>query len=166
MVIKIREANCLENSILSEISFAAKRYWDYPEEYFKIWKEELTVTQEYIEKNIVYVAEIDKVLVGFFLIVEVPNEFWAGKVFVKKGFWLEHIFIKPEYIRKGIGTKLMRYVNSICEEKGIDCLNIFSDPNAKGFYNKIGAKYIGESLSSIENRTVSLYQYYIPQSKS
>ena len=98
--------------------------------------------------------------------MEVPNEFWAGKVFVKKGFWLEHIFIKPEYIRKGIGTKLMRYVNSICEEKGIDCLNIFSDPNAKGFFNKIGAKYIGESLSSIENRTVSLYQYYIPQSKS
>jgi len=161
MNINIRKANCHEHSILTEISFAAKRYWNYPEEYFEIWKEELTITQEYIEKNIVYVAEIDGEVIGFFSIVNVPEDFWTGKVFVEKGFWLDHLFIRPEYIRKGVGTKLMRYVNYVCKEKGIKCLNIFSDPNAKGFYDKIGARYIGESPSSIENRTVSMFEYEI-----
>lgn len=85
----------------------------------------------------------------------------AGKVFVKHGFWLEHIFIKPNFIKKGIGSKLINFATKYCIENNIEILNIFSDPNAKGFYEKIGAKYISEYESSIENRTVSLYEYTI-----
>ncbi|WHH61579.1 GNAT family N-acetyltransferase [Petroclostridium sp. X23] len=69
--------------------------------------------------------------------------------------------MNPQYIGIGIGKKLMHYASAVCKEKGISCLNIFSDPNARGFYDKLGAKYMGESPSSIENRTVSLYEYNI-----
>ena len=78
-----------------------------------------------------------------------------------KGYWLEHIFIRPEFIRKGIGTQLIRDVQKTCKELGIKRIYIFSDPNAKGFYEKIGADYIKESPSSIEGRTVSLFEMKI-----
>jgi len=161
MEVKIRKARSEESSRLTQIAFSAKRYWNYPEEYFEIWKNELTISGEYINKNLVYVAEVDGTAVGFFSIVEVTEDYWAGKVFVKKGFWLDNLFVIPEYIGKGIGRKLMQYAESLCREKGISSLSIFSDPNARGFYEKMGAVYKGETPSSIENRTLPLYEYNI-----
>lgn len=60
MKITIRQAKDIESDILTAISFAAKRYWDYPEKYFTIWKEELTITSNYINDNIVFIAEVDE----------------------------------------------------------------------------------------------------------
>ena len=160
-MVEIRRAERYENHILTDISFKSKHYWYYPEEYYEIWKDELTISERYIEDNRVFVAETNNRVVGYFSIIEVKEDFWAGKVFVKHGFWLEHIFIKPNFIKKGIGSQLIKFATKYCEENNIELLNIFSDPNAKGFYQKIGAKYISEYESSIENRTVSLYQYTI-----
>lgn len=157
----IREAKDTESDSLTAISFESKRYWNYPEEYFDIWKKELTITPKYIQKNMVFVAEFDSIPVGYFSIVKIKEDFWAGKVFVRKGFWLEHIFIKPEFIGKRVGTKLVGFAKDLCKQKKIECLNIFSDPNAKGFYDKVGARYIEESPSSIVGRTVSLYELVI-----
>ncbi|CUH97381.1 hypothetical protein P22_3509 [Propionispora sp. 2/2-37] len=154
----VREADLSESHILTDISFAAKRYWNYPKAYFEIWKDELTITPEYIQNNKVCVAEVDGRVVGYFSLVEVKRDFWAGRVFVNAGFWLEHIFIQPEYIGRGIGTQLINYLEAMCRELGVDKVRIFSDPNANGFYDKMSARYLGESPSSIEGRTVSLYE--------
>ena len=67
----------------------------------------------------------------------------------------------PQYIGKGIGSKLMGVVKEKCKEMKIDKVNIFSDPHTTGFYDKLGADYLGESLSSIAGRTVSLYELQI-----
>jgi GNAT superfamily N-acetyltransferase len=157
MSIVVRTASVNDSEILTDISFASKRYWKYPDEYFDVWKDELTITSEYIQSNIVYVAEKNEKIIGYFSLVEVKKDFWAGKVFVKKGFWLEHIFISPQYIGKGVGSKLIAVLNSKCKEMNINKVCIFSDPNAKGFYDKVGARYLDESPSSIKGRTVSLY---------
>lgn len=158
MNLVIRKAKDTESDNLTSISFASKRYWNYPEEYLKVWEKELTITTKYIQENIVFVADADDMAVGYFSIVEVKEDFWAGQVFVKKGFWLEHIFIMPEFIGKRIGSELIAYAKDYCKKNKIERLNIFSDPYAKGFYDKIGAKYIKESPSSINGRTVSLYE--------
>jgi GNAT superfamily N-acetyltransferase len=157
----IRKAQHTESEALTDISFASKRFWNYPKEYMDIWKNELTITPTYINQNLVFVAEADTMLVGYFSIVEIQEDFWAGKVLVKKGFWLEHIFIKPEFIGKKIGAELIAFLKELCKKNKIERLFIFSDPNAKGFYDKVGAKYIEESPSSIEGRTVSLYELAI-----
>lgn len=158
MEMTIRPAKDNENTILTNISFAAKKYWNYPEKYFDVWRTELTITSDYINTNIVFVAEADEKVVGYFSIVEVKEDLFTGRVRVRKGYWLEHIFILPEFIRQGIGTALMSAAKNICTKKNIDRLYIFSDPNAKGFYDKLGARYINESPSSIEGRTVSLFE--------
>jgi len=158
MRILIREALPEESKILTDISFAAKRYWNYPEEFFEIWKDELTITPRYIKENVVFVAEQKGEIAGYFSLVEVKKDFWAGKVFVKAGLWLEHIFILPKFIGKRIGSELIDYAKKICRKSGVRMLYIFSDPYAKGFYDKIGARYIQESPSSIAGRTVSLFE--------
>jgi maltose O-acetyltransferase len=161
MKVIIRKAFPEENEVLTEISFASKHFWNYPEDYFEVWKAELTITSEYIQKNILNIAEQDDKILGYYSLVKNDRDFWAGRVFVMKGYWLEHIFIRPEFIRKGIGTQLIRDVQKTCKELGIKRIYIFSDPNAKGFYEKIGADYIKESPSSIEGRTVSLFEMKI-----
>ena len=161
MKLIIRKALPSESSLLTAISFAAKHYWSYPEHYFEIWKNELTLTPEYIAQNLVFLAELEGEILGYYSLVKVEGDFWAGKVLVMAGYWLEHIFIRPEFIGRGIGRKLIRHAEKTCRELGVEKLYIFSDPNAKGFYEKIGAEYLRESLSSIEGRIVPLFQLYI-----
>ena len=161
MNIIARPATINDDEALTKISFASKRHWKYPEEYLEIWRDELTITPLYIINNILYVAEEDGQALGYFSLVEVTENFWSGKVLVNKGFWLDHLFILPQYIGQGIGTKLISVLKEKCKEMKIDKVSIFADPNAKGFYDKIKAHYLGEVPSSIEGRTVSLYELFI-----
>jgi len=152
-----------EAEILTEIAFAAKRTWKYPESYFEIWKDELTITNEYINNNIVFVAETDNQVVGFYSIVVIQKDFMAGNVLVKKGFWMEHLFINPSFQKRGIGRMLMEHALNYCEENWIDELKIFVDPHAAGFYEKMGATFIENSPSSIEGRAIPVYGFKIEE---
>lgn len=46
----IRPANIDDNKTLTGISFTSKSFWSYPESYFEIWNEELTIIAEYFQK--------------------------------------------------------------------------------------------------------------------
>lgn len=159
--IAIRRALPEECETLTEISFSSKRYWKDPQEYFEAWKFELTITRDYIENNAVFAAEAQGKVIGYFSIVYVPKDFYAGAVFVRRGDWLEHIFILPENLRCGIGRRMTEYARGWCRQNGIGCLYIFSDPHARGFYERLGAKYLGESASSIPGRTVPSFELAI-----
>jgi|SRR5262245_16873441 len=45
-----------EAEALTEIAFAAKRHWGYPEKWIESWRETLTVTPEFIASHETYVA--------------------------------------------------------------------------------------------------------------
>ncbi|MBN2520833.1 MAG: GNAT family N-acetyltransferase [Bacteroidales bacterium] len=158
---KIRIANKNEAGILTQIAFSAKRHWNYPEEYFKTWENELTIIPGYIHKNAVFVAEVDKKIVGFYSIVNNPNDFYSGKIPVEKGFWLEHIFVLPDFHKKGIGTNLIKHAINFSKKNRIKKLMIFVDPNAEGFYKKMNALYKYSSPSSIEGRKIPVYEFII-----
>ena len=81
----IREAKPEEHEELTEISFAAKRYWNYPQEYFDVWKDELTISGDYVKNNAVFAAEAGGSLAAYYSIVEVKREFFAGETKVEKG---------------------------------------------------------------------------------
>jgi len=150
MKITVRKALPADSQALTRISFAAKGYWNYPEEYFKIWKDELTISGEYTEKNIVYTAEACNVLAGFYSIAH-NNE----------GYLLDHLFILPQFIGRGLGTALIRHAKAVCRDIGCGRLKIFADPHSRGFYLKIGAVYIGEYPSSIPGRNIPLFTLYV-----
>ncbi|MFO7658287.1 MAG: GNAT family N-acetyltransferase [Bacteroidales bacterium] len=146
-----------DSSILTEISFAAKRHWNYPDNYYDIWKDELTITKDYIRQNIVYKAQLGDLTLGFYSIVENKSDIYSGETLVKKGFYLEHIFIRPEYHKFGIGRLMIDHAKKISKNTGINNMLIFVDPYAKGFYDKIGADYLYDSKSSIPGRLIPVY---------
>ena len=159
--ITIREAKTEEANTLTKIAFSAKRTWNYPEEYMAIWKDELTITDDYIDRNTVYVAERRNKIVGFYSIVLLKKDATFGEVLVKQGYWLDHLFIDPNYQYKGIGKKLINAIFNFCKENWIDELSIFVDPNSSEFYEKMGAKFVKNSPSSIKGREIPIYRFQI-----
>jgi GNAT superfamily N-acetyltransferase len=157
----IREATVQESEILTKISFSAKGYWNYPKEFFEIWSTELTVSSEYIQKNDVFVFEKDGTIVGYYSIVELNDDIAVSGIKISKGYWLEHMFVEPHNIGKKVGTKMFEHLRERCAARGIAFLGILSDPNARGFYEKMGCDYIREYPSTIESRTTPYLQLNI-----
>lgn len=155
--IQICKAEKADHEMLTAITFTAKRFWKYPEEYFEIWEKELTITRDYIGKNIVFKAHLRDFILGYYSIVENKQDVTVGEVFVQKGYWLEHIFVRPEFHNMKLGTSLINHAKHLAARKGATELLVFVDPNAKGFYEKIGARYLGESASSIPGRNIPIY---------
>ena len=149
----IRPAKIEEARILTKISISSKGYWGYPQAYFEIWDKELTISPEYIEKNDVFVFESDSTAVGYYSLVELPKDIEVSGIKIGKGFWLEHMFIKPSNLRMGIGTQMFGHLCKVCRSLGIKELGILADPNSRGFYEKMGCVYICEYPSTIKNRT-------------
>ena len=156
--IQICRAEEMDSEALTDISFAAKRHWNYPEDYYERWKDELTITRAYIALNLVYKSQQNGCIPGFYSIVENVAGFFSGEVFIEKGFWLEHLFIRPEYHRCGIGRLLVEHAMNIAKGRNIDRLLVFVDPFAKGFYDKIGAEFLYESKSSVPGRIIPVYE--------
>lgn len=148
--IKILKADEKSSRELTSISFAAKKYWGYPDEYFKIWEQELTITPEYIRQNKVYLAVLAEEIVGFYSIIEINTQ-----------FYLDHLFLKPTVIGKGIGSKLIQHLLVLAKEEGIQTLKIYVDPNAEGFYQKMGANFLELVESSIKGRMLPIYMFHV-----
>lgn len=143
----IRKALQSDYQLLTDISFKAKKYWKYPDKYYEIWKDELTITTDYIKNNLVYIAEFENKIIAYYSIVFYQNE-----------YYLEHIFVLPEFIGNGIGTHLMEHARVIAKAEEIKELKIMVDPYAKGFYEKIGARFIENISSNIEGRKIPLFE--------
>lgn len=155
----IRPATQEDSSFLTEVSFSSKSYWGYPEEYFEIWKDELTITEEYIANNFVQVLEIEGKIVGYYSVVKLEEDLQITNFIMSKGVWLEHVFILPVFIGQGLGKKLMQHLVEASTDRQWKELKILTDPHSSDFYKKLGAKYIGEIPSNIPGRTVSYFEW-------
>ncbi len=158
---KIEKANKEDSDALTEIAFSAKKHWRYPNEYFDIWRSELTITDKYIEQNFVYKAILDSKIVGFYSLVHVKQDNSSGKIKIPRGWWLDHIFILPEFHGRGIGSMLISHSKNILQQNLGNEYHIFVDPFAIPFYEKIGAQFLYNSPSSIENRELPVYKVVV-----
>ncbi|MCW1238483.1 GNAT family N-acetyltransferase [Bacillus pretiosus] len=144
---KIRNALLSEANELSELALHSKATWNYSEEFLLVCKEDLTITDEYIKNNFVYVLENDNTMIGFFS-------------FLRNDKALDFLYIHPRYKGNEYGKIMWNFVIEKANELGIKSFTIDSDPNAKGFYLKMGAKLIGETPSTVfEDRLLPLLQY-------
>lgn len=141
MTLIIRQAERHEAATLTEIAFAAKRFWGYPESWIEVWREYLTITPDYIERHEVFVAVESDRLIGFYALV-----ISEGKT------ELDHLWIWPERIGKGVGSRLLGHAIDRAAALNIATIEIVADPNAEGFYLKAGARRIGEVISIIEGQ--------------
>jgi GNAT superfamily N-acetyltransferase len=135
---------------LTEIAHAAKRHWGYPERWIESWRDTLTIRPEFIAANVTYSAIEGCRAVGFYLLA---NE--------NDGLHLDHFWIKPSAMDRGIGRALFDHALEQTRRLGHRSLKIEADPNAEGFYLRLGARRIGVAVTSIEDqrRELPLLRY-------
>ncbi|HLP26672.1 MAG TPA: GNAT family N-acetyltransferase, partial [Acidobacteriota bacterium] len=59
-------------------------------------------------------------------------------------WWLEHFWVTPEQIGRGVGRAMFGVALDAARRCGAEVLHIKSDPNAEGFYRRMGARRVGE----------------------
>ena len=139
--VEVRRAGPGDAGALSRIAFAAKGHWGYPGRWMELWRPGLEVSPGFVRANEVHVAVSGGEPVGFYALVGVG-----------RGLDLEHLWVLPPWIGTGLGRKLFEHAMRRAKELGARTVTIESDPNAEGFYQKMGAKRAGENVYEIEGQ--------------
>jgi len=142
---QIRRAKPDEAPTLTEIAFAAKRHWGYPEQWMESWNHVLTMQPEFIAGHETYTAFLDGLPVGFYALKPGLNR-----------MHLEHLWVLPEAMRRGVGRALFVHALGRMKACGFSTLEIESDPNAAGFYERMGARQVGAAVTELAGQTREL----------
>jgi GNAT superfamily N-acetyltransferase len=149
--IDIRPATVDDAEALTRLAHAAKRHWNYPEEWIGLWRAGLTVTPEFITRYPVYCAWWGDEIVGFYALTQAPPD-----------RELEHMWVAPAYIGRGVGAQLLAHAVAILRAEGSRTLKIESDPYAESFYIKHGARRVGSIPSTPAGRTLPVLSLEVP----
>ena len=137
----IHKAEAELSETLTDIALEAKRHWGYPESWIKHWESDLTISSDFIANNHVYVAEYDGEIRGFYALCQTD-----------KKAELEHMWVRPAYIGTGIGKELFLDAMERAAQMSVSEVELSADPNAAGFYTRMGARQVGEIDSEIKGQ--------------
>jgi GNAT superfamily N-acetyltransferase len=143
--LRIRAGVAEEAALLREIAIAAKSHWGYDQAWVRQWVEGGGFSDEALRGRNIYVAEIAGQTVG-----------WAALVPKGDVCWLDDLWIDPSWIGKGVGSQLWRHVAALARAQGALRLEWEAEPNAIGFYEKMGATYLRDSDSSERDRVLPI----------
>jgi N-acetylglutamate synthase-like GNAT family acetyltransferase len=135
----IKPASVGDAQTLTQIALDAKRHWGYPEHWIKHWESDLTISAEFITSNHVYVAEDEGEIRGFYALCLVDEK-----------AELEHLWVRPSHIGTGIGKELFLDAMERAAKMNVSEVELSADPNAAGFYKRMGASQVGEIDSEID----------------
>ena len=134
--VRIRPARDADAPRLREIAAASKGHWGYDPERVRAWAARLELAPP--PGHEVVVAEAADGPVAFAVLVP------RGAACV-----LDDLWVAPEAMRRGVGSRLLDHAVERARELGAKRVEWESEPNAVGFYEKAGARFTGEtSLSS------------------
>jgi GNAT superfamily N-acetyltransferase len=150
MSFRIRRSIPSESPELTRIAHASKRHWGYSDDLMTMWQADLTVSPAAIADDLVFCAEVDGAIAAFYAV--------SGDGPVRE---IEHLWVLPAHIGTGVGRALFEHMVEQLWGAGVSTLRIASDPNAAGFYERMGARRIGDVPATPEGRTLPLLELAI-----
>ena len=126
---------------LTTITIAAKRHWNYPERWIQFWLPVLTISPGYIRENETWAAVQDDMCIAYYSLKEEDES-----------LWLDNLWVLPEFMGQGIGRDLFQHALERSRILGAVIMGIVSDPNAQNFYEKMGARKVGEVQSEVDGQ--------------
>ena len=141
----IRPVKPEEADLMTQIALAAKRHWGYPERWIEIWTPQLTFSPEYFMANESWAAVENDRPIAFYTLLE-ANEIAS----------IENLWVLPEYMGKGIGKQLFLHAVELARGRGYKILQLEADPNAMGFYERMGMRKVGERHSEVDGQSRTL----------
>jgi GNAT superfamily N-acetyltransferase len=137
--VSIRRPRRGEGERLREIAVASKAYWGYDLERVRAWAAGGDYSDETLQAREVYVAEAEGRAVAWAALLSKSDDEW----------WLDDLWVEPDSIGRGVGTALFRHAAARAKELGASRLLWEAEPNAVGFYERLGARPTGhEALGS------------------
>ena len=107
---------------------------------------------EFIKANIAYLAVEDGRTIGFYVLTNEPD-----------GLHLDHLWILPSSMARGIGRALFGHAVAEVHRLGSHSIKIEADPNAEGFYKRMGAVRVGSACGEVcgQTRELPLMVYWV-----
>src|SRR5437773_12460220 len=137
----IRRAEVHEAPLLTDLMRRSKAHWGYDAAFMLAARPYLIVSSESIESGQVYGLEIEGTIAGFHYLK--PSD--APGVVL-----LSDLFIDPASIGRGFGRYLWDHAVVTARAAGYQSMIFEADPNAVGFYERMGAVKIGERESTVQ----------------
>jgi len=134
----IRRARPDEADALSALAQRSKRHWGYDADFLERVRDAMTLRAEDIDRHEVWVLEsATGGHVGYYRVIPSdPAE-------------LEDLWVEPAAIGTGAGRRLFEHAAELARAGGATALEIDADPNALGFYERMGAVRIGDTPSTL-----------------
>jgi predicted N-acetyltransferase YhbS len=148
-VLIIRNARPEEAVNLTALATRSKAYWGYDAAFMERVHDALAQTPEKLAGAFAFVAEDDGGVAGFYAFRDIDGQ-----------LFLDDMWVDPPRIGSGVGTALWRHAVAIVTSAGHAAFFIESDPNAEGFYLKMGAIGAG-TIKSSSGRMLPLLRYDI-----
>jgi GNAT superfamily N-acetyltransferase len=150
--VRIRPARRDEASALGALCVRSKAHWGYDVEFMRLSWRSLQIDPAAIDEARVFVAvdEADRPL-GV-----------VDCAFLGEDVDLMHLFVEPGAFGHGVGRALFAKALEWTRTQGRGRLLIASDPNAVGFYRRLGAVDAGTIPSeAVPGRDVPLLTYTV-----
>jgi len=151
----LRPANRDDAPRLTALARAAKAHWGYPAAWLEAWQDALTITPDYIETHTVLVANTEsgaRSVIGM-CALEDHQDHWE----------LAHLWVDPRAHGLGAGRALVRQVLAIAARRRPgSVVRVESDPNAAGFYQRLGAREVGSvpaPMDGDQTRTLPVFEF-------
>lgn len=138
---QITRAKAEDAAKLTEIALAAKRHWRYPERWIEAWRSVLVIKPEFVVIHETYVARVDDRAVGFYSLIKAGAE-----------LRLEHLWVTPDAMGRGVGRALFEHAVGRGRSLGCVRMKIESDPNAAGFYERMGAQRVRIEVNEVDGQ--------------
>ena len=114
---------------LREIAFRAKAHWGYDEAQVREWADAIDLED------------------GRELLLE-ADVAWASLIPRGEVCVLEDLWVDPEAMGRGVGRALFERACTRARELGASRLEWEAEPNAVGFYERMGARYLRNGKQS------------------
>jgi GNAT superfamily N-acetyltransferase len=147
VVVAFRRASPEAAEELTDLTLASKAHWGYDQDFMALARPSLTVTAGYIEANDCWVAEMDGAIVGWFSLVQVAD-----------GLLLDNFFLLPAHIGSGVGRLMWDEALRQAVAAGVERMTLEADPNAAGFYERMGATLTGSVTAPATGRQLPVYE--------
>jgi len=129
--VRIRRAKADDAPALTALAIRSKRHWGYADSLMELWREELTITPEAIARTSILLAEQGARIVGM-----------VGVNLNGATAELEDLWIDPDCMGRGLGRQLFYEGLGLARAAQARTLSVISDPNAEGFYLRMGARRV------------------------
>lgn len=133
----IRKARAAEAAALHALAVRSKAVWGYDAAFMALAGPKLALEEDWFASGRVLAAEADGTAAGVAVVLPPDADGIAE---------LEHLFVEPAFLRRGIGALLEAAV-AMARSDGARALRALADPQARAFYERCGFRRIAEAPS-------------------